>query len=334
MKNHTCPSCGKTKTTDQMKDAGAPAKGRAPRCCRSCREARPDDSWCGAHREWHPLESFGIESKTGKPKGSCKDHYNEERAGRVLKTCRLCLESLPVRDFRPDGRAQPGRPPAFCNQCRSNSPHARWCFACDEVHDKDDFHPSEVRPGTGGRCKAATQDRNWKRNTGGLTIKCPSCKQAKRSLEFGGMGKKEHVCQECKAGHSGQRWCMGHHEWMADSQFSQRVSRWCRPCLAAKKHGVTVRFVMDINGSTTPECAVCGRLEGLCVDHDHSHCPGPVGCQECVRGYLCQGCNMAEGRLGSAEVAESLAAYMRKHQDTGSPRRAGRSSRGLPPHTT
>jgi Recombination endonuclease VII len=58
-------------------------------------------------------------------------------------------------------------------------------------------------------------------------------------------------------------------------------------------------------------CAVCNRHEStlvrsLMVDHDHE--TGQI------RSLLCQFCNTAEGYLKTPEMAEALAAYMRRHK--------------------
>lgn len=59
-------------------------------------------------------------------------------------------------------------------------------------------------------------------------------------------------------------------------------------------------------------CEVCGSKEKLCIDHDHSCCPGRYTCGRCIRGVLCSRHNAAEGMFESIEEIASLLAYCMK----------------------
>lgn len=64
-------------------------------------------------------------------------------------------------------------------------------------------------------------------------------------------------------------------------------------------------------------CAGCRRATGgskrLAVDHDHTCCPGPTSCGQCVRGLLCDTCNRMLGHFrDSPESFERMAAYLRR----------------------
>lgn len=66
-------------------------------------------------------------------------------------------------------------------------------------------------------------------------------------------------------------------------------------------------------------CAICRRPQSdfkrkLCVDHDHSCCPGVRSCGKCVRGLLCAGCNFAVSVLENTEWRPHAEAYLENHQ--------------------
>jgi Recombination endonuclease VII len=49
---------------------------------------------------------------------------------------------------------------------------------------------------------------------------------------------------------------------------------------------------LDVLESQDGCCAICSKNKKLYVDHDHSCCPGAKSCGQCVRGLICQKCNM------------------------------------------
>lgn len=65
-----------------------------------------------------------------------------------------------------------------------------------------------------------------------------------------------------------------------------------------------------------PSAGRGGQLQFV-VDHDHTCCEGPNSCGLCVRGLLCQGCNI---RIGAVEHVlrvgdlEAILAYIKRDQ--------------------
>ena len=81
--------------------------------------------------------------------------------------------------------------------------------------------------------------------------------------------------------------------------------------ISVRTHGVTREHMAKLTGDSSPACGACGGSGArLSIDHDHNHCPGERGCEHCVRGYLCQPCNTAEGLLRTSARARALADYI------------------------
>lgn len=86
------------------------------------------------------------------------------------------------------------------------------------------------------------------------------------------------------------------------------------------RYGITPERYEEMLASQNGGCAVCGELPGnkrLAVDHDHSCCPEQrKSCGKCVRGLLCDGCNMAIGKMKeSAERLYRAAIYVEKKNE-------------------
>lgn len=75
---------------------------------------------------------------------------------------------------------------------------------------------------------------------------------------------------------------------------------YCRPCNAERvrlgQYNVTRGFVDQLLRLQQGSCAVCARAHtggrAMDIDHDHGCCPGPGSCGDCVRGLVCNNCNL------------------------------------------
>lgn len=76
-----------------------------------------------------------------------------------------------------------------------------------------------------------------------------------------------------------------------------------RELAAARKYlyGLTAEDLDALMAAQGGVCAICGSqpdpVRGLDVDHDHACCPGKQSCGKCIRGLLCNSCNLAIGKL-------------------------------------
>jgi hypothetical protein len=120
------------------------------------------------------------------------------------------------------------------------------------------------------------------------------------------------------------------------------LSPYCRPCTKTKnaeyyrgdRDRIRAKMVGDqlwYRYKMTPSeyasmlerqggvCAVCCAPPGdrrLSVDHDHACCPEPErSCGVCVRGILCQKCNLLEARMDVDEFVESVRRSHPGHSD-------------------
>lgn len=71
-----------------------------------------------------------------------------------------------------------------------------------------------------------------------------------------------------------------------------------------RRYGLTTDQYEALEAESGGLCSICrrpesatrnGKVRNLCIDHDHSCCPGTPACGQCVRGLLCNGCNRGIG---------------------------------------
>lgn len=120
---------------------------------------------------------------------------------------------------------------------------------------------------------------------------CPSCSTSKSESEFySHSGKRDGLQSTCKA--CKKAYNAGHYRRNKDAyKASAKRSRKER----FERHGITREAYDELLAKSEGLCWICEKSPAVVVDHDHSCCPGEYGCANCVRGVLCNGCNLALG---------------------------------------
>ena len=66
-----------------------------------------------------------------------------------------------------------------------------------------------------------------------------------------------------------------------------------------RRYGISIDRYWEMFHYQNGVCAICRKPPldplSLCVDHDHSCCPGRKACGKCIRGLLCEKCNIGLG---------------------------------------
>lgn len=118
---------------------------------------------------------------------------------------------------------------------------------------------------------------------------------------------------------TGTRTCRECFEVKPLAQFSKcrtgiaGVMAKCKSCAASQ-----VQEIMYGTRIARDKCDICSRVrnEGernFAVDHDHDCCPGWKACGKCVRGVLCQPCNLALPRHMTPELLLKAADYLESY---------------------
>lgn len=126
----------------------------------------------------------------------------------------------------------------------------------------------------------------------------------------------------------GRKRCARCEQWLAPSSYTADKSKadgltqWCRPCAALYKlewrYGLPTGGVGELLESQQNRCAICAETfsagRRFYIDHDHRCCPGDRSCGRCVRGLLCNRCNIVAGYLDQNDDAERFFAYITGHR--------------------
>jgi|JI9StandDraft_2_1071091.scaffolds.fasta_scaffold109670_2 hypothetical protein len=111
----------------------------------------------------------------------------------------------------------------------------------------------------------------------------------------------------------GRKCCRICQRWLPTSEFAKHprtadsLRAHCRDCgkglQRAYKYGVSEERFRELFDRQGHVCAIChaenpGRW--WCIDHDHSCCPGTVTCGSCIRGVICDSCNVGIARFNDS----------------------------------
>lgn len=191
-----------------------------------------------------------------------------------------------------------------------------WCGWHRVFEDEHLFQPRRENGklrGVVSQCRRSWSERSFADRE---LPTCRCCGVQKSFKHFAGNSLELEVraCRDCHTANPGKRWCGYCARWLDSSDFYNSAVMKCRICKMAAAHGSSYEQIMEVNGAVGPlTCAVCGRTDGkICIDHDHSCCPGTYSCGACIRGILCSFCNLLEGLMQTPDRADKLAAYMRR----------------------
>lgn len=111
----------------------------------------------------------------------------------------------------------------------------------------------------------------------------------------------------------GRRQCYRCKEWFPPEEFFGYCRRCAQLGTRARLHGLTPGEWTDILDRQGGACRGCGETapKAWHTDHDHACCPGEYSCGKCVRGILCQACNVTLGMArDSVERLRGLIKYL------------------------
>ncbi len=133
-------------------------------------------------------------------------------------------------------------------------------------------------------------DKDWDRP---IRAKVPNGSTALRN------SSGEKLCTQCKTWLPLESYSTAEGSGSADGYMST-----CRFCRRERdlisKYKITQQMYDAKLAAQGGGCGICGILpdddkKPFTVDHDHSCCPGTSTCGNCVRGILCNNCNLKIG---------------------------------------
>ena len=92
-------------------------------------------------------------------------------------------------------------------------------------------------------------------------------------------------------------------------KFKKRLEKY-----KIKKHGVSIEDFWKMFEDQKGICKICKSSGKLYIDHDHSCCDKSFSCGKCVRGLICNRCNLMLGMAkDKSDILVSAINYLEGH---------------------
>lgn len=120
-------------------------------------------------------------------------------------------------------------------------------------------------------------------------------------------GWSKSLCKRCNSHRAKQ------HAKDFPELFKSRVERY-----RIRKHGIEPDTYFEMLNEQDGTCKVCQETsDKLYIDHDHNCCNGVNSCGKCIRGLLCNRCNLLLGLAKDrSDILNSAITYLEKSLDT------------------
>lgn len=141
----------------------------------------------------------------------------------------------------------------------------------------------------------------------GLTVACKNCTYGKAKFNIVYLKVDNKTCNDCNVEKLAS-------EFYVNKMSKDGLTSYCSQCSVIRsissRHRISKEKYHEL---LSQGCDSCGSFDKLCIDHDHTCCPGQMTCGKCFRGVLCNECNTAEGFLKTSKKAAMLLQYMIKN---------------------
>ena len=144
---------------------------------------------------------------------------------------------------------------------------------------------------------------------------CPRCKTEKPAHDYYADTSKSNglqsICKECSKRKS--------RRYYSDNRPARRVYHQIisKPKRRLNRYTLSPEAYDELFISQEGSCAICKKKDvNLSIDHDHDCCGYGYSCGFCIRGLLCNRCNLGLGGLqDSLNVILNAADYLMSYQN-------------------